>query len=186
MNILHRLAFVVILLSGILMACQKDSSTTTTPLDPNPRPPGGGPLSGDSTPPPTAPPSAGVAPYSGTWTGMVTVRDSFPNYCTFTDKLMDVRQEWTVLGDSVQVRETLRIDATDWTYYWRGAVKNDTLNMTSKRYVNCFGERRLREMAIRAPVRAVGDSFRVEATIPYSMCPPDCVFVFTYRFSKAR
>lgn len=117
---------------------------------------------------------------------MATVRDSFPNNCTFTDKLVDVRQEWTVLGDSVQVREVMTIEATDWTYYWRGTLKNDTLHMTSKRYVNCFGERQLREMVIRAPVRTASDSLRVEAVVPYSMCMPYCVFVFSYRLSKAR
>ena len=178
-----------LLLFAVLFGCEKDEpaapAAVVTPPPPPPPPPAT-PVSGNPTPPPGAPPSAGSAPYSGTWTGTATVRDSFPDYCYFTDKSLEINLQCTVLGDSVHIAETIKDTTGTFSYNWRGTIKNDTLEMVSRRSVNCFGETKLREMVIKAPVVSLPDKYRVQATTVYSMCPPDCIFIFSYELSKPK
>lgn len=114
------------------------------------------------------------------------MRDSFPAFCYFADKSLEIALQCTVLGDSVHMAESMTIGTDTYPYYWRGTIKNDTLEMVSRRNVNCFGEMKLREMVIKAPVVSLSDRYRVQATTVYSMCPPDCIFIFSYDLSKAK
>lgn len=102
------------------------------------------------------------------------------------DKSLVITLKCTVLGDSVHIEETVDEDNDRFTNYWRGTIKNDTLEMASRRNINCFGEVKLREMVIKAPVVSLPDKYRVQATTVYSMCPPDCIFIYSYDLSKAK
>jgi hypothetical protein len=189
MKRLRQATVLFVLLFSILFACKKDDPSTPDPVvtpPPPPPPPPAAPPTGGPTPPPSAPPLAGSAPYSGTWSGTATVRDSFPDFCYFTDKSLEIILNCTVLADSVHVEETIKDDTRTFTYYWRGTIKKDTLEMVSRRNVNCFGETKLREMVIKAPITALTDKYRVQASSVYSMCPPNCIFIFTYDLSKPK
>lgn len=171
----------VLLLFLLVMSCDKnDGSGSGQAVDP--------PIdsSGEETPPPTVPVSEGDAPYSGGWKGSVIVKDLSPNLCPYPDKLLETTQTWSVIGDSVQVAELLVVNRERLTYYWRGTIRNDTLEMTSKRNVDCGGALKLTQITFKAPIVALADSFRIDGYTLYDICKPNCKFDFTYQLSKAK
>lgn len=174
-------AIIFILIVCILPVCKKDTQSTYTPPGPPPPPAGPGP-----TPPPTAPPSSGSAPYSGKWTGNISVKDSLPAVCYYLNHNLQTTQNWTVLADSVQVEEIIIDGNTTWVYYWRGTIRNDTLEMSSKRNINCGGEIKLREILVKAPITSLADKYSVQTSSVYIQCPPDCIFIYSYVMSKPK
>lgn len=168
----------LIVLYTAIGACDKsDSGRPTGPSSP-------ADTSDEETPPPDAPPSAGSAPYSGRWSGTVTITDVNPNFCVYPDKLVEVAQSWTVQGDSVQVAEIVVINSERKTYYWRGTIRNDTLEMLSKRYERCAGENRLRQLKLKAPIKAAANTYGLEAYTVYDVCEPHCTFEWAYQLRK--
>lgn len=189
MKKLFKAILLFILLFAVLIACKKDTPSGTAPIAAPPLYPIPPTVPGPEqpTPPPTAPPASGLQPYSGIWKGTATVRDSFPTLCHFLDPSLEITMNWTVLGDSVHVAEIVKSDPGDFTYYyWRGIIKDDTLEMVSRRGITCFGELGLKEMRIKAAIASLSDRYRLQASTVYSMCLPDCIFEFTYNLSKAK
>jgi len=167
----------VMWLSAVVIGCDKDS-----PPDPVVTPPD----SDEETPPPALPPSAGAAPYSGGWSGVVTVKDVDSAVCSFRDKTLEVTQAWTVIGDSVHVEEIIVINRERNTYNWRGTIRNDSVSMVSKRLVQCGAGTKLEQIAFKAPITASADSYNVQGYTLYTLCDPNCTFEFTYQMSKAK
>lgn len=177
MRTVSPLVVLLLWLSIIVAACGKDSPNSNSPVPP---------ATDEETPPPTLPPSAGAAPYSGGWSGTVTVKDVNPARCTFRDKTLEVTQAWTVIGDSVQIEELIAIDRERKTYYWRGTIRNDTLSIISKRNELCSMGTQLHQMALKVPITVSVDSYNAEGYTLYSICDPNCAFEFTYKISKSK
>ena len=170
------LLFILMLLIGT-GSCDKSDSGNPTPNAP-------ADTTADETPPPDAPPSAGSAPYSGRWTGTIAVTDVHPNFCVYPDKLVETSQSWTVRGDSVQVSEIIVVNNERLTYYWRGTIRNDTLQMESRRYERCAGDRQLRQLKLKAPIKAASNTYSLEGFSVYNVCEPNCTFEFAYQLRK--
>jgi hypothetical protein len=173
------LVLLLMWLCAVVVACDKDSPPASNPVVTPPGPDG-------ETPPPALPPSAGAAPYSGGWSGTVTVKDVKPELCSFRDKTLEVTQAWTVIGDSVHVQELIVIDRERNTYNWRGTIRNDSLAMVSKRNVLCGSSEQLLQITFKAPITASADKYNVQGYTLYTICEPNCTFEFTYQMSKAK
>jgi len=168
----------MLLFAVAIGACDKSDSNgpsgPSTPADP----------ADEETPPPDAPPSTGTAPYSGRWSGTIAVTDVYPNFCVYPDKLVETAQSWTVRGDSVQVAEIIVVNNERQTYYWRGTIRNDTLEMLSRRYERCSGDRLLRQLRLKAPIKATATGYNLEGFSVYDVCQPNCTFEFAYLLHK--
>jgi hypothetical protein len=159
---------IFMLLSCILPACKKDSTVA------------------QQAPPPPPPPPLGSAPYSGKWTGIIDVTAQHPDLCYWNGGRVSITQNWIVVGDSVQVEDIMKDSGGTFTYYWRGTIRKDTLEMISKRTVNCFGEVRFNEIVVKAPISSLTDMYSIQTSVVYSMCPPNCVFVFDFIMTKPK
>ena len=168
--------FILVLLF-IAMSCDKSSSGNGSPRQP-------ADTSAEETPPPDAPPSAGTAPYSGRWSGTIAVTDVNPNLCAYPDKQLETAQSWTVRGDSVQVEELIVVNSERKTYYWRGTIRNDTLQMESRRYERCAGVSLLRQLKLKASLKVVAGTYSLEGFTVYNICEPNCIFEYAYNMRK--
>lgn len=166
-----------VVLFAAAAACDKSNSGNPTPNAP-------ADTSDEETPPPDGPPSTGSAPYSGRWLGTITVTDVDSNACIYPDKLVETTQGWTVQGDSVQVAELIAVNSERRTYYWRGTIRNDTLQMESKRYERCPGGVSLRQLRLKAPIKMVNNTYRLEGFSAYKVCEPNCVIELAYQLRK--
>ena len=163
---------------SVIIACSKNDSSSSA----GPRAPAD--TADEETPPPDAPPSAGSAPYSGRWSGTITVTDIDSAYCVHPDKLLETAQGWTVRGDSVQVSEIIVVNSERQTFYWRGTIRNDTLQMESKRYERCAGQISLRQLRLKAPITMVNNTYSLEGFTVYNLCEPNCRFEYAYQLRK--
>src|SRR5215203_2818524 len=172
MKVLFQGTAVFILFFFVLPACKKDthSSVVQQQLPP---------------PPPPAPPT-GAAPYSGKWTGTIIVTVQNPDLCSWNGGTVSITQNWIVVGDSVHVEDILKDNGGTYTYYWLGTIKKDTLEMISKRNINCFGEVKSNEIVVKAPISSLVDKYSIQTSALYSPCPPDCIFEFNFMISKAK
>ena len=166
MKELHRTTIIFMLLLCISPGCKKDTHSTLTQQ-------------------PSAP-STGSAPYSGMWRGIINVTEQYPDLCAWNGGVVATTQTWTVIGDSVQVEDTMKDNGGTYVYYWSGTIRNDTLEMISKRNINCFGEAKSLELVVKAPILSLIDKYSIETSAVYSPCPPDCVFVYNFIISKSK
>ena len=162
---------IFMLLSCILPACKKDTHSTVAQQTP---------------PPPPPPPPTGLAPYSGKWTGTIDVTAQHPDLCYWNGGTVSITQNWIVVGDSVHVEDNMKDNGGTYTYYWRGTIRNDTLEIISKRNINCFGEVKSNEIVVKAPISSLIDKYRIQTSALYSPCPPNCIFLFSFTISKAK
>jgi len=168
MKQLLRTTVIFMLLFCISPGCKKDTHSTVSQQPPAPDPP------------------TGSAPYSGKWTGIINVTERYPDLCTWNGGTVGITQNWIVIGDSVQVEDIAKDNGGTYTSYWRGTIRNDTLEMISKRNINCFGEVKSTEVVVKAPISSLIDKYSIQTSAVYSMCPPDCVFVYNFIISKAK
>ena len=166
MKELLRNTIIFMMLLCISPGCKKNTDSTLTQQTPTPSP--------------------GPAAYSGTWRGIINVTEQNPDLCTWGGGVVGTTQNWTVVGDSVQVEDISEDNGGIYTNYWLGTIRNDTLEMISKRNVNCFGEARSLEIVVKAPILSLIDKYSIETSAVYSLCPPDCVFVYNFKISKAK
>ena len=166
MRELLRTTVFFMLLFCISPGCRKDTNST------------------DTQEPPAS--STGSARYSGSWRGVISVSALYPDLCAWNGDLVGITQNWTVMGDSVHVEDIAKDNSGTYTYYWHGTIRNDTLEMISKRDINCFGEAKSLEIVVKAPILSLIDKYSIETSAVYSPCPPDCVFVFNYIISKTK
>jgi hypothetical protein len=159
---------IFILLLCILPACRKDTHSSATPQ------------------PPVLPPPAGSAPYSGKWTGIINVTAKYPDLCYWSGGTVAITQNWVVVGDSVQVEDIMKDSGGTYTYYWRGIIRNDTLEMTSKRNISCSGVMNAMEMVVKTPISSLTDKYSIQTSADYVPCPPNCAFVFDFIISKSK
>lgn len=134
---------------------------------------------GKDTPPNVdqQPPATDPARYSGSWTGTLTVTELNPTVCYWSGGPAEITQNWTVTGDSVKVEEIAKDNTGIYTDHWLGTIRNDTLEMVSKRDINCFGVFNSIQIVVRSRISSLADKYSIQTSANYTPCPPDCRFV---------
>jgi hypothetical protein len=128
-------------------------------------------------------PGIGIAPFSGTWTGIIRVDDMNPNSCYYSGDPITVTQKWSVSTDSsLTMIETL-LDSSStspWTTTWKGRLHNkDSVSVSMTRNNNCYGTNQVMQAQLKAKIVMGSDNkYTIITKVDYPMCLPDCLFYF--------